>query len=418
MAKSVWRRQPDRDLDGEHGEQDARDERAEARPVISTRRIVVTIAPRTLWLIAGIVTLFIVTWILLTHALDVLFLVFISVILAEGVRPVVERLRRVGVPRPVSVLLVYLGALVVVAGLAWLLLQPLIQQATEFAGALPQYVQEGQGLLNRLQEQIGSNQQLMQGVQFLEERLGALLGAIVPAVFGVPLTVGNIIFSAIVILVITFFWLTGVDQLKPFTVGLFPTHTQLMAQEILNEIGRKLGGYLRGVLVNMFAIGILSWLGLLILGVPYPGLLGILAGLTEFIPYLGPWISGSVAVLVALLAVDPLKAAEVALLFVIIQQVEGNTLVPLVMNRAVELHPLLIVIAVLLGGALFGLIGSVLAVPLTAVIDVLVRRVLVPMIHRASASVSVVEAGEAVPPEPEPEPESPLAGKEQAPKAQ
>jgi predicted PurR-regulated permease PerM len=195
---------------------------------------------------------------------------------------------------------------------------------------------------------------------------------------------GRLLLSAVVVLVMAFFWLTGIEHLRPFVISLFPDQQQALVDDVIGELGRRIGGYLRGVVFNMFVIGILSGLGLWVLGVPYPALLGILAGLTELLPYIGPWISGAVAALVALALVSPLKSVEVIGYYILLQQVEGNTLVPIVMMNAVNLNPLTVVVAVLLGSEVLGLAGAVLAVPAAAVLQVLIVRVLAPVARHAA----------------------------------
>jgi predicted PurR-regulated permease PerM len=138
----------------------------------------------------------------------------------------------------------------------------------------------------------------------------------------------------------------------------------------------------------MIVIGLLSGAGVAVLGVPYPVLLGMIAALTEVLPIVGPWISGSVAVLVAVTTQGLLKGVEVLALFVVIQTIEGNTLVPYVMSRTTALNPLTVLIAVLAGGTMMGLVGAVLAVPVAVVLEVLVLRVLAPAARRASLRAS------------------------------
>jgi predicted PurR-regulated permease PerM len=374
------------------------------------RRMMVSVAPRTLWLAAGVAALFLFTVVLLTQAVHVLILLFIAIILAEGIKPLVNRMRAIGVPRPLAVGAIYLALLAVAAVLGWLLLQPVIAQVTAFVNALPSYIAQAQRWLAQVQRQVSKNPQLAQGLQLLQTQIGGFVQQLVSFVIYLPLAVGNLIFNVLVVLVMAFFWLTGVDDLKPFAVGLLPASARDEALDVLDEMGRRLGGYLRGVVVNMAVIGVLSGLGLWALGVPYPALLGLLAGLTEIIPFFGPWISGTVAALVAGLAVDPLKAGEVVLFYMVIQQLEGNTLVPLVMNRAVQLNPMVVVVGVLLGGALLGLAGSVLAVPLAVVIEVLVTRVLTPAIRHASSrsSAPTQEEDRQAGGEPRPAPEPPV----------
>lgn len=141
----------------------------------------------------------------------------------------------------------------------------------------------------------------------------------------------------------------------------------------------------------MVIIGTLTGLGLALLGVPYALLLGLLAALTELLPYLGPWISGSVSVVFSLIAVGPLKAVEVVILFILIQEIEGNVVEPLVMSRAVRIDPLLVIVAVLIGLDLLGIIGAILAVPIAAGIQVIFVEVVAPAIRRmTSGSVETV----------------------------
>jgi predicted PurR-regulated permease PerM len=143
----------------------------------------------------------------------------------------------------------------------------------------------------------------------------------------------------------------------------------------------------------MLLIGALTGLGLGLLGVPHALLLGIVAGLLELIPYLGPWISGAVSVLVALVAVDPFKALQVIILFIIIQEIEGNLVQPLVMSWAVHIDPLLVLIAIVVGAEALGLVGAVIAVPVAGMAQVVTQRLIAPAIRRATTAEEPSLAG-------------------------
>lgn len=346
------------------------------------------ITPRTLWLAAALVAGLASIAIVLSKAIGVVILLFIAIIVAEGIRPLVAGLHKLRVPRALGVLLVYLAGGGVLAALVWLLLRPLLSQLATFISDLPQYLAATQRQLTQAQQLVGKNPQAGQLVNQLGAQIGGIVGAMAQFLLRLPLTIVDLLFNSILVLLMAFFWLTTIDDLKPFVVGLFPPRAQATAASVLHEMGRKIGGYLRGVVVNMAVIGMLSGLGDWVLGVPYPLLLGILAGLTEIIPFIGPFLGGAVAALLALVAVGPVKALEVVVLYVLIQQIEGNALVPLVMNRVVELNPLTVVVAVLLGGALLGLIGGVVGVPAAVAIQVLVVRVLAPAARRASARIA------------------------------
>jgi predicted PurR-regulated permease PerM len=147
----------------------------------------------------------------------------------------------------------------------------------------------------------------------------------------------------------------------------------------------------------MLLIGTLTGLGLWLLGVPHALLLGIVAGLLELIPYLGPWISGAIAVLVTLVAVDPFKALQVVILFIIIQEVEGNLVQPLVMSWAVHIDPLLVLIAIVVGAEALGLVGAVIAVPVAGMAQVITQRLIAPAIRRATTAEAPALAGVPLP---------------------
>lgn len=357
---------------------------------------VVTITPRTLWLAAAIAASFVVGAFVLVKALDAFILLFVGIILAEGIRPLMNWLGRWRIPRPLAVILIYLALFAGLAILGWLLVTPLTAQLVSFVDAVPQQAERLQQEVQQIQQRAGQGSLVGQALSNLGAQAGNLAGQVAPLLLSVPLGMLNILFDAILVLVVAFMWLNSVDGLKPFVLDLLPEAQQDEAGDILHEMGERIGGYLRGVVFNSLVIGAISTAGLLLLGVPYPLLLGTFAGMTEAIPMIGPFFGGGAAALVALAAEGPLKAGETLLLYAAIQQIEGNTLVPLVMNRTVKLNPLAVLLGLIVGTALFGLIGGVLSVPLTVVLEVVVIRVLAPLARHASGHADRPELGEEV----------------------
>jgi len=141
------------------------------------------------------------------------------------------------------------------------------------------------------------------------------------------------------------------------------------------EIEEKLGGWVRGQLILMLAIGVMATLGYLVLGLPSPALLGVAAGLFEIVPMIGPFLAFAPAVLVAL-AIDPTRALLVLGYALLIQQLESNVLVPRVMRRTVGVSPLTVLLGILVCGTLAGLPGAFLAVPLAGALQVLLAHIL------------------------------------------
>ncbi len=352
---------------------------------------VVAITPRTIWHIAAAGIGLALFFIILIKTIDILLLFFAAIVIAEGIRPIVRMFSRINVPRGLSVLSVYILFVAIVGTLGWLLATPLVNQAIALTNNIPTYATQVQALLNQAQQAIANNPDISNLVTNVENQAGNSLGQLVLFLVQVPIGFAQILFYTLVTLTMAFFWLTTVDGLKPFLMSLFPQEAQSQVEDVLSELSMKLGGYLRGLLANMSIIGVLSGLGMWALGVPYALLLGVFAGMTEAIPFLGPYFGATAAVLVALASIGWLKALEVLAVYVIIQELEGNILVPVVMRQAVDLNPLAIIVSVLIGGSLFGLAGSILGVPVGVVVWVLFVRVLAPALrqqfHRTSSTV-------------------------------
>lgn len=354
------------------------------------RRFSITITTRTLLLAAAIGVAILIGAIIFTQALGTLISLVLAIILGEAIRPVVAWLRKFRIPAPLAVLLIYLVGAVIFGLLIWLLLNPLISQINNLTTQLPEYLQHLQQQAHDLERQLRAQSALSGLIDTISHSLANLAQQFIPRLISVPLGLLTGVFSlfinAVILLTMTLFWFLATDELKPFVVGLFPGASQAHVSQVFTEIGRAFGGYIRGTLIAMLLIGSLTGVGLALLGVPYALLLGILAGFTELLPYLGPWISGTVSVLVALITVDPGKALQVVVLFILIQNIEGNVIEPLVMSRAVKINPLVVIVAVLIGLDLLGIIGAILAVPVAAAIQIVFVRVLAPAIRRSSAS--------------------------------
>lgn len=324
-------------------------------------------------------------WVALSRIIDILLLLFIAIILAEGIRPIVDWLHDRHVPRALAVLLLYLGGGAVLVLLGWWFVQPLLGEARGLIDHLPRYEHHAEQLIGNVQREIRGSTPLSSAVDAIKGQVKGMAGGVLGPIIHGPLTVATVMFKTLEVLFMAFFWLTAVRGLKPYVVGLLPQQMQDDTSDILSEIGRRLGGYLRGVVVDMVVIGVVTGLVLTLLGVPYPLLLGVVAGLAEALPLIGTFVGQAVAIAVALIAVGPLKAGEVWLATMLIQQAEGNLLIPFVMNRAVDLNPLTVTVGILIGGALFGILGAVVAVPAAVVIKVCIVRILAPAAQRAMA---------------------------------
>jgi predicted PurR-regulated permease PerM len=298
-----------------------------------------------------------------------LLTILLSIILAAPV----NYLERRGWPRTWGVLAV-IAALVGMLWIFGLALVPAVEtQSREFAKAFPTLLDEALALANQAQSFFGLGTQIGLNPESLSN-LGrqVLTGSTVSTAAGVGLTVATALSLGVVVFISTIYLVIRPAPWVNGFVSLFPAGWRPRTREVLQAMYQTVQRWFLGQLAAMTFIAVFWAISLSIIGVPFALLIGIFSGLVSFIPYLGATISVVIPILLALIS-DPFTVVWVILAFIIIQQIEGNLLQPIVMSRAVDLHPALVVFAILIMGTLFGLVGVFLAVPLVAALQVLVR---------------------------------------------
>jgi predicted PurR-regulated permease PerM len=338
----------------------------------------------------------------------VLLVVFLSVILAAALEPIVSWLRsRLPVGRTATILLVYAVFFAVVLGMALVILPAAFNQATDIASGLPP-------LLDRVREWAADIRPrgLGTSVTALADAVERELRPATPPaddVVRAGLSVAEAVISVATILTIVFFWLLERARLQRYLLSFLPRHRRPGARETWNAIEDRLGSWARGQLILMGTIGVATGAAYLLLGVPSPLLLGLIAAITEVIPIIGPILGAIPAVLVAA-TVSPELALVVAVVYVVIQFLEGAVLVPIVMRNSVGLSPFLVIVSLLVGAAAGGLPGALLAVPVAAALEVILRRLQdreVPVAVDPAAIDAESDEGDG-----EPEDEKPTAKKD------
>ena len=220
-------------------------------------------------------------------------------------------------------------------------------------------------------------------IQKLEKEYAFSLLDAVPAnflsgeksIFSTAKSVVITVFSVFTVFVLAIFTSLDWPNLINNLVDLLPAHLGKRVRDTVDEIQVNISSWLRGELILMLIVGLFSFLGLWIIGVDYPLALGIISGLFEVIPNFGPFLSAMCAGAVGF-AESPVKGAAAIFLFIVIQQLENSFLVPKIMQKVSGFSPLVILLALLTGARLFGLVGAILAVPMTMVFIIILRRVL------------------------------------------
>jgi predicted PurR-regulated permease PerM len=328
---------------------------------------------RTAYTVIGLVFALLVGGYFAYRTTGVILAFLLTILLSIILSAPVNYLAKKGLARTWGVLAV----IAALAGLLWLFglaLVPAVEtQSRQFAEAFPTLLEEALALANRLQSFFGLGTQIGLDPESLSS-VGRefLSGSTVSTAAGVGLTAATVVSLAAVVFISTIYLVIRPEPWVNGFVSLFPAGWRQRTREVLQTLYHTVQRWFLGQLAAMTFIGVFWAISLFLIGVPFALLLGIFSGLISFIPYLGALISVVLPVLLALIS-DPFSAVWVILAFVIIQQIEGNLLQPIVMSRAVDLHPALVIFAILVMGTLFGLIGVFLAVPLVAVLQVLVR---------------------------------------------
>lgn len=321
--------------------------------------------------------IFVVAIYILWQIRQVLLLLFAAVVIANALNILVKRFQRSGLQnRGYAVLLSVFLVVTVLVGFFWLIVPPFADQFQQLAELVPKGLAQINSWLYSLKNRLDPdlidylpdiNQLFSQLQPFAERVLG---GGI--SFFSSSL---GVLLNLLLVIVLSLMLLADPEPYRRGFVRLFPSFYRRRVEEILLQCDKALQGWLLGILFNMAVIAVFSFVGLLILGIPLALSQAMLAGLLTFIPNIGPALSVIPPIAISLLE-DPWKAIAVLILYVIIQQVEGTILTPLVMAQQVSLLPAVTLLAQVFFASFFGFLGLFLALPLTVVGQVWLKEVL------------------------------------------
>ena len=293
---------------------------------------------------------------------DVLLIVFVALVLAAAIDPTITRFERKGIPRAAGIAVFYVGILALLSLIVVLFVPLVVEQTINFSSAFPKLYERA---LSAFQD--FSDPSVINGLQNALESVTQNVSRFATGFFtGVVGFFGGI-FSFLGILVLTFYLTMEEKGMKRIAVDLAPARHRPYLTQLFGRIEDRLGSWLRGQLLLGLIIFVLTYLGLTLMGVKYALVLALIAGVTELIPIVGPLIGAIPAVIVGL-SEDPILAVWVLVLYLIIQQLENNVIVPRVMAKATGLNPIIVIVSILIGGKIAGITGVILAVPTIIII--------------------------------------------------
>jgi len=291
---------------------------------------------------------------------DIIALFAVVLILVTAFNPIVSRWEK-KVGRVPAVLILVLIAIILITAFVYIVVPPLVSQTKQLLSTLPSLI-DSVAIVRHYVPSIN------EGLSTIAKGLGNITSniyAITAGVFGG-------VFTFFMAIILTVYLLLDKAALSKTAYSFIPEDKRLPVAQIVKKITAKIGDWFRGELILMGSIGILSYVGLLVIGVPFALTLALIAGLLEIVPTIGPVIAAILAIIVAFLD-QPYKALLVLVFYIILQQLENNILVPKIMQKVIGISPVIIILAILIGAKLFGIIGAVLAVPLVGTLVVLIQ---------------------------------------------
>jgi predicted PurR-regulated permease PerM len=302
--------------------------------------------------------------------------VFLALLAAAGLLPVARRFERRGMARPMAAIVanvLVIGAVIVIFLLA---ARPALEAIGQFVAAIPDILDSVQVWIEGLIGQEAYDQLIPEGTEPTLP-VGGLLGLAVTAV--------EVIASVVIIVIIEIFLLIERRNLMGGVLEFMDSEDRPATRYILTTGIDSLGKYLRGLLISMSFIGAATAVGMFLLGIPYALPMGIVAFFTAAIPYIGGLFAVVPITIIALTQVSPLAAVLFIGWQVIIQQIEGSFITPMVQGKAINISPLVVMLGVTAGISLGGLVGGIIAIPIAALVGVGIRGVILPMRRRAEA---------------------------------
>ena len=324
----------------------------------------------------GLVVFFISLYVL-WQIKQLLLLLFTAIVLATSLNILVKTFQKRGLKRFSAVLLSMLFLIFATVGCVWIVVPPFIDQFQDLGRLIPQGIEKLNVWIDLLSERLDPRiidmlpdaEELNQQIQpFFKQFLGGGL-----TVFYNSL---GVVLGILLLFTITLMLLADPVTYRQGFKRLFPAFYRRRVEEILDLCTRGLEGWLVGILFNMVAIAILSFTGLLLLGIPLALSQAMLAGVMTFIPNLGPTLSVISPMAIALIEA-PWKALAVLVLYIIIQQIESNILTPIVMAQQVALLPAITLLSQIFFATIFGFLGLLLSLPLTVVAQIWFKEVIV-----------------------------------------
>ncbi|HEY3426710.1 MAG TPA: AI-2E family transporter [Negativicutes bacterium] len=308
--------------------------------------------------------------------------IIVAVILSFILNPLVNYLCLIRIwpkigylPRGVAVLLAFFLTGIILIGIIIFIFLPFINEFEKFVVNFPLLLLKIQNITKAIEERVNTVAIPVQIQNITDQALSSaaafsvdLARRMLNATFGFA----SKIIELVVVPVLTYYFLKDWRRLKEGVIAFFSGETKIKVSTLIDEMAQVVSAYIRGQALVSIVIGLLVFSGMYLLGVDYPLVLGLLATLTETIPIIGPIVGSVPAIMLAYFS-SPALALKVMAFYLVVHQLENHIIVPNIMGRTIDLHPIVVIISLLIGAQLMGIMGMILAVPVAALLRVLIK---------------------------------------------
>lgn len=295
--------------------------------------------------------------------------------------PLIDFMERKGVKRVISIILLYLVLIGIITGIILSVIPPLKSQIQDLVDRTPKLVEEVQDLTKNVTESeafekakdsIGAD--LGKFTKKFSQKASEYISDFSEGVASVVGTITEVVLAIVMLPILLFYMLKEGRKLPRFIVEHLPNGMRTETSRILHDMNHGLSSYIRGQIIVAICVGTLFFFGYLVIGLNYPLLLAVIAMITNVIPYLGPIIAVSPAIVIAIVH-SPFMLLKLAIVWVIVQLLESKGISPQVMGKSLHVHPITVIFVILVAGDLFGVVGLILAVPGYTVLKVIATHI-------------------------------------------
>ncbi len=309
--------------------------------------------------------------------LKVLAPVFIGFVIAWLFSPLVKKMENKGLPKIAGTSIVYLGIIVFLFLFIRLFIPIIYDQINELINIIPGVIDTLNDFINRIVSALGSSGVDLTTIEdniilYLQDISSGLAGAISNSAISIVSTVFSGIISFVFSLIIGFYMLIDFDSIQKKFISFVPVKYKKETVTVLTDMGHEVRKVVNGILLIATMVFICDTVGFAIVGLEAALLIGLFCGITDLIPFVGPYIGGGLAVIVGYTQ-GPVVGTGVLIIAIVVQLLENYVLQPVVMGKATNLHPVIIIISLLLFGYFFGIVGMILATPILTILKVIIK---------------------------------------------